>query len=199
MNLIERLQAYYHAVAASQPDSRIPLIAPLDPTLPPTAELLRTAILACTPATLRPVARVPGLELIVLSDQSTLAEIQEGLDANALGFDPAAPPTTEAEAVAFRAELIGGRAFTAKVDDQLAGAGMFTPPIEGIAELVGITTLAPYRGRGIGAAITSEIARAAFAQGVDTAILRTDNPIAYRVYRRVGFRLVASLEEEQSL
>jgi ribosomal protein S18 acetylase RimI-like enzyme len=201
MNLIARLQAYYNSIAASQPDSRAPIVKPLppaDPTLSPTAELLHTAILACTPATFRPSAHVPGLEFTVLSDQSTIAEIQEGLNANALGFDPAAALATEAEALAFRAELIASRAFTAKLGGRPVGAGMFTPPIEGIAELAGITTLAPYRERGIGAAVTSEIAQVAFAHGVGTAILRTDNPVAFRVYQRIGFRPVASLEEQRS-
>ncbi|HEU5097698.1 MAG TPA: GNAT family N-acetyltransferase [Roseiflexaceae bacterium] len=198
MSLIDRLQAYYNTIAASQPDRSAPVVKPLpptDPTITLTAEFLRTAIFACTPATFHPAARVPGLQFIVLSDQSTIAEIQEGLDANALGFDPAAAPATEAEATAFRAELIASRAFTAKLDGQPVAAGMFTPPIRGIAELAGITTLAPYRGRGIGAAVTSEIARVAFAHGIDTAILRTDNPIAYRIYQRIGFYPAAILEE----
>jgi ribosomal protein S18 acetylase RimI-like enzyme len=199
MNLIDRLQTYYNSIAVSQPDSRAPIVKPLppaDPTLALTPEFLRIAIFACTPATFRPAPGVPGLEFVVLSDQSSLAEIQEGLDANALGFDPAAALATAAEALAFRAELIASRAFTAKLGGQPVGAGMFTPPFGGIAELAGIATLAPYRGRGIGAATTSEIARVAFAHGVDTAILRTDNPVAFRVYRRVGFRPVASLEQQ---
>jgi ribosomal protein S18 acetylase RimI-like enzyme len=196
MNLIDRLQAYYNTTAASQPDSDVPLVAalpPIDPNLASTVEFLRTALFACTPATFCPAPHVPGLQFVVLSNQSTVAEIQEGLDANALGFDPAAAPASEAEALAFRAELIASRAFTAKLNGQMAGAGMFTPPIDGIAEIAGVATLAPYRRRGIAAATTSEITRVAFAHGVDTAILRTDNPIAYRVYQRIGFHAVATL------
>jgi GNAT superfamily N-acetyltransferase len=198
MDLVARLQFYYDAVAASQADSRAPVVRPLPPAEQAptaTAEFLRSAVFACTPATFRPAAEMPGLQFVVLSDQSTIAEIQEGLDANALGFDPAAAPATEAEALAFRAELIASRAFTAKLDGQPVAAGMFNPPIAGIAELAGITTLEPYRGRGIGAAVTSEIAREAFAHGVEIAILRTDNPVAHRVYQRVGFQPVAILEE----
>jgi predicted GNAT family acetyltransferase len=70
---------------------------------------------------------------------------------------------------------------------------MVNPPVDGIAELAGITTLSPYRRRGIGAGLTSELVRVAFMQGVDTAILSTENPIAARVYQRVGFQLVATL------
>jgi predicted GNAT family acetyltransferase len=62
---------------------------------------------------------------------------------------------------------------------------------------MGITTLEAYRGRGIAAAITAELARIAFGLGVDTAILSTDNPIAYRVYRRIGFRPVVTQRPRQ--
>jgi ribosomal protein S18 acetylase RimI-like enzyme len=201
MNLIDRLQAYFSAVAANDAASGAPVVKPLSPAESASGSpddlqaFSRTAILACTPATFCPAAHVPGLDFIVLSSQSTLAEVQEGLDANALGFDPTAAAATEAEALAFRAELVTNRAFTARLKGLPVGAGMFNPPIDGIAELVGITTLADYRGRGIGAAVTSELARTTFAYGVDTAILRTSNPIAYRVYQRVGFHLVATLEE----
>lgn len=199
MNLVARLQAYFHTVAANQHNRSIPVVEPFLPAdlaSSLTADLsayVRTPILTCTPATLRPAARVPGLGFIVLSSQSSIAAVQEGLDTNARGFDPAAAPATEAEAAAFRTDLIANRAFTATLDGHPVAAGMFTPPIDGIAELVGITTLTPYRGRGIGAALTSEIARIAFEQGVDTAILSTDNPVAYRVYQRIGFRPVAIL------
>lgn len=198
MSMIDRLQAYYDA-AANQPDRRAPIVGPLAPaalTVAVTPEFLRSLVFACTPATFRPAAEVPGLTFVVLSDQSTLAEIQEGLDANALGFDPAAAPATEAEALAFRAELVDSRAFTAKLGGRPVGAGMFNPPLEGVAELAGITTLAPFRGRGIGAAVTSEITRVAFTHGVEIAILGTDNPAAFRVYQRIGFQPVAALEEQ---
>jgi ribosomal protein S18 acetylase RimI-like enzyme len=156
-------------------------------------ETARTEILACTPATYRPAAAVPDLSFVMLSSASSLPAIQEGLDANAQGFDPAAPPATEAEASAFRDQLVTGRAFTAKLHDRPVGAGMFIPPIDGIAELAGITTLVPYRGRGIAAALTSEIMRVAFSYGVDTLLLSADNDRAYRVYQRVGFRPTAIL------
>jgi ribosomal protein S18 acetylase RimI-like enzyme len=156
-------------------------------------ETARRELLACAPATYHPAAAVPDLSFVLLSHTSPLQVVQEGLDANARGFDPAAPPTTEAEASAFRDGLVTSRAFTAKLHDQPVGAGRFTTPIDGITELVGITTLAPYRGRGIAAALTSEIIRVAFSCGVDTVLLSTDNDRAYRVYQRIGFRPTATL------
>ena len=55
------------------------------------------------------------------------------------------------------------------------------PPAHG-AELVGITTLEPYRRRGIGAYLTAYAARTAFSLGVDLVFLSTSNPAARRVY-----------------
>jgi GNAT superfamily N-acetyltransferase len=199
MELLARLQAYFRIVAAQQNAGLTPVVepfAPADGSMVQASDLSApalTVIFACTPATFCPTPVVPGLVFIELSSQSSLAEVQEGLDANAFGFDPAAAPATEAEAEAFRAELLTNRAFTARLDGLPVAAGMFTPPIDGIAELVGITTLAAYRRRGIAAAVTSEIARVAFTHGVDTAFLRTDNPTANRIYHRIGFRPVARL------
>lgn len=42
-------------------------------------------------------------------------------------------------------------------------------------------------------ALTSEIVRVAFVHQVDTVILQTNNPVAYRVYQRIGFLPVAML------
>lgn len=188
MELVQRLRAYFQAVDPATTIDVLPVI-PGDPTSsdPAAAGVVVTPLLVCTAQTFQPAPLLPGLELVVLSRESSLAEVQEGLDANALGFDPAAPATAPDEAEAFRAQLLTNRAFTARLDNRPVGAGMFTPPIEGIAELVGITTLAAYRRRGIAAALTSEIVRVAFAYNVDTPFLRTDSQEAYRVYARLGF------------
>jgi ribosomal protein S18 acetylase RimI-like enzyme len=190
MDILTRLHAYFHTV---DPDHTIDVL--------PSAGMAgdrhdahiskpgatETLILACTQATFHPVPPLPGLHFVVLTRHSPLTTVQEGLDTNARGFDPMAAPATATEAEAFRRDLITNCAFTARLDDAPAAAGMFTPPTQGIAEVVGLTTLPSYRRRGIAAALTSEIVRVAFEHGVDIAILRTDNPIAYRIYTRIGF------------
>ena len=192
MDLIARLQTYYLVSAANQDNGSIPVVAPLLPNHP-----TNTPIMVCTAETFMP-ATMPELEFIVLSSQSSITAVRETLDTNARGFDPEAALGTDAEAAAFRTELITNRAVTAILDGQPVAAGMFTPPIDSIAELVGITTLTPYRGRGIGAALTSELVRLAFKHGVDSLFLYTDNPTAYRVYERLGFQTVAVLHAEQN-
>ena len=149
----------------------------------------RNTVLACAPGELRAPAPLPGLSVITISDVSSVAEMRENLDANAFGFDPAhAQPATDEQAARFLAELTSARAFTARRDGRAVGAGMYIEPREGVTELAGIATLEPFRGQGIAAALTTSMTQVAFANGCDLVYLTTTNPVAARVYARVGFQ-----------
>lgn len=67
------------------------------------------------------------------------------------------------------------------------GAGMATPPHEGITEVAGIGVRPAFRRRGIAAALTSAIAREAFRRGATLAWLTPGSDGAERVYARAGF------------
>jgi ribosomal protein S18 acetylase RimI-like enzyme len=159
------------------------------------AEVSRAPLLVCTAETWLEPPAVPGLTFVVSSADSPLEEVKEGLDVNAQGFDPAAPASTDAEAEGFRRSLILSRAFTARLDGQGVAAGMFEDIRNDITELVGITTLAPFRRRGIAAALTAHMARIAFEHGASVAFLIAANQQAGRVYQRAGFQLHASVPE----
>jgi ribosomal protein S18 acetylase RimI-like enzyme len=199
MDILSRLHAYFHTIDPLNTVDVLPDTAseevPCEP--PETAadqrEVIRIRILACTPESFRPAPPHPELEYVRLSQHSSLADIQEGLDTNGRGFDPTAAQATPDEAEAFQKGLITNFAFTARLHHQPVAAGMFTPPAHGVAEVVGITTLLAYRRRGFAAALTSEIVRVAFESGVEVAILRTDNAEAYRIYTRIGFAPAACL------
>jgi predicted GNAT family acetyltransferase len=64
---------------------------------------------------------------------------------------------------------------------------MFTEIHEGVTELVGITTLSPFRRRGIAAALTAYMTLIAFQQGATLVFLIAANAQAGRVYERAGF------------
>lgn len=155
-------------------------------------EMNRTQLLAATPDTLRPALAVPGVSMVTLDARSSLADVREGLDTNERGFNPQASPATDADAGAFRRGLVENRAFTARLHGAPAGAGMFNPPHAGVAELVGITTLAPLRRRGIGSYLTAYAAQTAFALGIELVYLSTSDPAARRIYERLGFRPYAT-------
>ncbi|MEE6286494.1 GNAT family N-acetyltransferase [Georgenia sp. MJ173] len=62
-------------------------------------------------------------------------------------------------------------------------------------QLGGIATAPGCRGRGLGSAVTAAAARAGTtATGRASLALYADNAVAYRVYRRLGFRLHQPVE-----
>ncbi len=156
-------------------------------------ETSRAHVMICTPQTLRAPARSERATIVTLSSESSLDEIKEGLDVNALGFDPDAAGATDAEAAEFRRTLHASRAFTLRLDGQGVSAGMFIPIHDGVTELVGIATLTPYRRQGLAAVMTAAIAQAAFEAGADLVFLAAASHEAGRVYARVGFRSCATL------
>lgn len=182
---------------------RRPVLRWLDAALPRLGDELgtrgfheqtREALFACVPALLRPPTALPEVTIEAVDAQSSLAAIRENLDTNAFGFDPTgASMATDEQAAEFRPSLQQARAFTARWEGQAAGAGMYTDPDGGVAELVGIATLAGFRGRGIAQALTARMVQAAFAAGCDLVFLTTTNPTAARVYHRVGFGRVGDL------
>lgn len=182
---------------------RVPALQWVDAALPCLARDLSAcgfhehsaeALLACTPAQLRPPASLAELAIEAVDAESSLAAVRENLDANAFGFDPTgASLATDEQAQEFRAGLKHARAFTARWDGQAAGAGMYTDPDGGITELMGIATLEAFRGRGIAAALTAHMAQAAFSTGCALVFLTTTNPTAQRVYQRTGFAPIGAL------
>jgi predicted GNAT family acetyltransferase len=144
-------------------------------------------ILVCTPNDLRTPDAVDGTKLVVVTATSPVADIQENLDVNEHGFDPAADPVDEQAAEAFRAVLAGCAAITVRWNGIAVCAGMHLPVRGEAAELTGITTLDEYRNRGFAAIATAALAQLAFESGAGHVFLSTDNPVARRLYERLGF------------
>ncbi|HWQ12018.1 MAG TPA: GNAT family N-acetyltransferase [Roseiflexaceae bacterium] len=157
-------------------------------------EEARQPLMVCTPESWRPPPHVPGLSVAALDATAPLEAIKEYLATNELGFNPQGSGVfSDEDALRFRRELASGRAFTAYLDGQPAGAGMFNPPRGGLAELVGITTLAPFRRRGVATALTAHMARTAFELGASAAFLTAADEAASRVYERAGFRRAGTM------
>lgn len=148
----------------------------------------RQQCMICTPSTHCPVSPVPGLQVVMLDRHASITVAETLCVVQRRGFDPDSPssPTPE-EAAQFLRGLGDGRAFLAYLDGKPVGAGMFTAPIAGIAELCGIATLVSYRRRGIATALTAYAVQSAFDLGVHTLCLTAEDRPAGRVYERVGF------------
>lgn len=69
-----------------------------------------------------------------------------------------------------------------------AGGGVCDAIHDGIAELAGFAVAERYRRRGIAAAITTHLTRAAHRAGAATVFLTPGGPEAERVYARAGYR-----------
>jgi ribosomal protein S18 acetylase RimI-like enzyme len=157
------------------------------------AEESRTHLMVCTPSTLQPTPETGGMTIQQIDATTPLDLVQEHLDTNSRGFEPSAEATTLEKAENFRGHLGKSRGFTVYLEGQAAGAGMFTAPLDGLTELVGIATLEAFRRRGVATALTAHATRSAFAQGVEVAFLSAADERAGRVYERIGFRPFATM------
>ena len=68
-----------------------------------------------------------------------------------------------------------------------AGAGLCTPPHEGVTELTSIAVRSAFRRRGIAAALTNRLARAALERGMTLVFLMAAGADEARIYARAGF------------
>ena len=144
--------------------------------------------------TARPAPPVPGLTVSALTELSPVADAQAFLATQHQGFDPGDTTcTTVAQAEQFLQRLGDDRAFLARLDGQPVGAGTLVAAFDGLAEVAGIATLAPFRRRGVASVLTSEVVRTAFLQGVEVALLTAVDEHARHLYERIGFRPYATL------
>ncbi len=86
-----------------------------------------------------------------------------------------------------------GRAVAALVDGEVVGGASWTAVIDAITEIAGVGVREPFRGRGIGAALTAAATRGAFAEGVSLAFLTPGDDTTARVYQRAGFEDSSSM------
>jgi ribosomal protein S18 acetylase RimI-like enzyme len=179
---------------------RVEFLAGLYPDLPERLasvgyqESRRQSVLLARPHDI-PSSPLPAhAEVITISRASSLEEVRENMDTNALGFDVPAG-ATEGQAEAFRAELLTSRAFTLRAHGRPVTAGMFESIMGGITELMGIATLPQYRRQGFAAYLTTAMAQSAFIHGATLVFLCAVSEEAGRVYQRVGFRPCGLLVE----
>jgi len=153
------------------------------------AEVARPLLMTLEAADLRTPASVPGLTFEVLTPRSPLESARSFVSVQRRAFGmPGAGPVSEADASWMVTSLGDGRGFLAFLDGEPVGTGMFTPPFDGLTEIAGVSTLEPFRRRGIGAAVTAAAAALAFSRGVSGVILSAADERAGRVYGGVGFR-----------
>lgn len=149
----------------------------------------RLPLMTCTPAQLRETAPPPGIELEVAVQADALREAAETQNASY-----GAPEATQADVARLeRTVAAGGLVGVAReVGGRAVASGLIAAPSENLAELAAVGVLPAWRRRGVAAALTGNISRAAFDRGVGTLML-----MAYRteqgIYGRAGFTVASEI------
>lgn len=73
-----------------------------------------------------------------------------------------------------------------------AGAGLYTPPCGGLAEIGAVAVLPEYRRRGLASVVSADLSRRVFAAGV-VPYLQTETHNEDRLYGRLGYSTVGEL------
>ncbi|MGI5247272.1 GNAT family N-acetyltransferase [Dactylosporangium sp. CA-139066] len=76
---------------------------------------------------------------------------------------------------------------------EAAGGGVAVAVRDGISEVAGIAVRPRYERRGLGAALTLHLTRAAFAAGATLVFLTPAGDAQERIYARVGYRRTDSV------
>lgn len=194
--------------ALAQPEE-IEWVTELAPGVGPAAEtagmrsrthplmLLREHDAVAPPDGVDVVTVAPSGDLALMNAIANVAFDAPGTSAGAhddMAVD-AAVAAADPETIAFNRERIAD-GFTvmaaARSEGQSVAVGSYQPH-GGIAEITGIATLPAFRRRGIGAALTSFLARAALDRGARTVFLSADDDDVARVYGRLGFVAIGSV------
>lgn len=95
----------------------------------------------------------------------------------------------------------GGVVMCAHYDGAVIGAGLFTAPQRGLAEVAAVGVLPEFRRRGVALALTAQLSSTALSRGA-RPFLQTESMNEQRLYGRIGYTRVgelatASLTERQ--
>ncbi len=148
----------------------------------------RAQIMVCGRGRERPVPAVPGLAIEFLDAAAPPEEFGLFLDLQRLAFGfPSLTPTSRDDALSLRDSVGDGFTLVGKIGEQRVATAMIQPGGDGLAELVGVSTLPEFRRRGIGAALAYETVRRAFERGGSLVFLSAADERAGRVYEAAGF------------
>ncbi len=151
----------------------------------------RLPVLTCPPmdATARPVDN--EVELVLASTDEQLRQVAE-VQNEAYGR----PETTDHDVARLRGTLQGGGLVALALDATTGhgiGGGLCAPPHNSVSELAAIGVRAPYRRRGIAAALTALLTRSCADVGITTPFLTPAGEAEERIYRSTGYRPVTEM------
>ncbi|MEU9849505.1 GNAT family N-acetyltransferase [Streptomyces sp. NPDC047985] len=147
----------------------------------------RAPVLACAPGGLLPPKPVDAL---VIAEPVTDAEFDAAALVQHRGYGGTGEPEGGEAAWLRTAAGGGGAAALAALDGVPVGAGGCSVPVDGLSELAGVAVAAPFRGRGIGAALAAHLTATAFERGCRAVWLEPADAAVERIYAGIGYRRV---------
>jgi ribosomal protein S18 acetylase RimI-like enzyme len=144
------------------------------------------SLMACTNESLREVPGPDGMEVALVENDEQCRAVLE-IRHDAFG-EPG--PVTEVDVARARSTVRGGGLAAIVVDFASGGAvasGACLVPYDRITEVTSIGVRPDCRRRGIGAAVTSALTRAALLAGCEMVYLTPAHEEGERLYERVGF------------
>jgi ribosomal protein S18 acetylase RimI-like enzyme len=151
---------------------------------------LRLPLMTIAPEELRDPAEQPGVEVVEARSEEDLraaAWVQN------IAYGEPADVGDVVQLGRLRATTgAGGAVMLARREGAPAGAGLFTPPHDGLAEIAAIGVIPEHRRRGIASAVGAALTRAVFAAGV-IPYLQTETRNEQRLYGRLGYRAIGEL------
>ncbi|MFD3739213.1 GNAT family N-acetyltransferase [Streptomyces sp. NPDC058629] len=147
----------------------------------------RAPLLVCGRDDLRTPKPVDGLRITV---PATEAEFVDAARVQHHGFGGEGEPEPGTATWLRSAATGDGVAALAVLDDAPAGAGGCSVPVDGLSELVGLAVAAPFRRRGVGAALSAWLTERALDQGCRAVWLEPGDADVERVYAGIGYRRI---------
>ncbi|MFF9076855.1 GNAT family N-acetyltransferase [Streptomyces sp. NPDC014872] len=147
----------------------------------------RAPVLACAPDGLLPPKPVDAL---VIAEPVTDAEFDAAALVQHHGYGGTGEPEGGEAAWLRMAAEGGGAAALAVLDGVPVGAGGCSVPVDGLGELAGVAVAAPFRRRGIGAALCAHLTATAFERGCRVVWLEPADADVERIYASIGYRRV---------
>ncbi len=152
---------------------------------------MRPPVMTCDPVRLRPAEAPAGF---VLRAAKTAEEFAAANAALNLAYAEHNVPDGDPARLMEMCDQGGGCLVALEVaTGNTAGAGLFTPPAEGLTEVAGIGVAPAFRRRGLATALTAGLTRTAFEHDVGLAFLTPGGDQAQRAYERAGFEALGEM------
>ncbi|CAM5515207.1 hypothetical protein SMICM304S_08207 [Streptomyces microflavus] len=147
----------------------------------------RAPLLACGREDLRTPKPVEGLRITVPAPEAEFTDTAR-VQHQGFGGKGRCPSRERPTGCARRPPVTGWPPWRSWAHQ--AGAGGCSVAVDGLSELAGLAVAAPFRRRGVGAALTAWLTERALNQGCRTVWLEPGDPDVERIYAGVGYRRI---------